>query len=1000
MQYRVAVFFIASLFVVQATPVSGATSPPAELYSGLHWRSVGPARGGRVIAATGVPGNATTFYFGSVGGGVWKTTDAGVVWTPIFDGQPVASIGAIAVAPSDPNVLYVGTGEADMREDIIHGNGMYKSVDAGAHWTHIGLEDTRQIGHIVVDPQNPNRVFVAALGHAYASNEERGVFRSEDGGATWTKVLYKNADTGAIDLAMDPGNSDVLYASLWQTRRPPWTTYPPSNGPGSGLYKTTDGGTTWTQLHGGLPTEGLGHIGIGIARSNSQRVYAIVDAQKGGLYRSDDGGGTWKLADGENRIWGRGWYFEKVAVDPKDSDTVYVSNTALYRSTNGGADFAAIKGAPGGDDYQGVWIDPTDGSRMILASDQGAVISVNRAQTWSSWYNQPTGEFYHVITDNQFPYWIYGAQQDSGAIGVQSRSNYRGISFRNYKPIAAGGESGYIVTDPDDARILYGAATDAFDQVTGQDRNISPLLAHPGVYRTAWTLPVVLSKRKPHHLYFGTQVLFASTDHGKQWKIISPDLSRPHPGIPATLDPVTAKDNSQGPRPGVIFAVAPSPKVDGMIWAGTDDGKIWLTRDDGHHWGDVTPPALGAWSKVGMIAASAHSALVAYAAVERHRLDDDRPYIYRTQDAGRTWQPIVSGIPSGSFVNAVREDPLQRGLLYAGTEHGVYVSFNDGAFWQPLKLNLPDASIRDLDARTDDLVIASHGRGFWVLDSIAPLREIAAGTIAGTHLFTPVVALRLRPGDDQGTPLPLETAQGENPPNGAMIDYYIAQTASPAILQIFDRAGHLVRRYSSAQTSKPIDPKSLDIAPIWAPAPPMPSAQAGMHRFLWDLHYGGSDGSGTGPLAPPGTYTVRLTANGVTRSQSLKLRKDPRVAATDAAFGQQFALAQQVQVLSAQASAAYHDVDKTRKSVKDKGTLRLLDAIAGGPAQNAPGDFNGQESNLYSLHHIGDILDQLQGQIEGADAAPTPDMVRALTSYRKALARTLSRWEALKKTLR
>ncbi|GAC1388246.1 MAG: hypothetical protein NVSMB31_01920 [Vulcanimicrobiaceae bacterium] len=1000
MQYIAAAFFIACLSLLPGAPVCAGTSPSPELYAGMHWRSVGPARGGRVIAATGVPGNATTFYFGSVGGGVWKSTDAGAVWTPIFDSQPVASIGAIAVAPSDPNILYVGSGEADMREDIIHGNGMYKSVDAGAHWTHIGLDDTRQIGHIVVDPQNPNRVFVAALGHAYAPNEERGVFRTEDGGATWAKVLYKNADTGAIDLAMDPSNHNVLYASLWQTRRPPWTTYPPSNGPGSGLYKSTDGGNTWAQLHGGLPTAGLGHIGIAVARSNTQRVYAIVDAQKGGLYRSDDAGATWKLADGEHRIWGRGWYFEKVAVDPKEPDLVYVSNTALYRSTNGGADFTAIKGAPGGDDYQGVWIDPTDGSRMILASDQGAVISLNRAQTWSSWYNQPTGEFYHVITDNQFPYWIYGAQQDSGAIAVQSRSNYRGISFRNYKPIQAGGESGYIATDPDDARMLYGAAVDAFDQVTGQDRDISPLLAHPGVYRTAWTLPVVISKQKPHQLYFATQVLFRSANRGKQWNIISPDLTRPHPGIPATLDPITAQDNSQGARPGVIFAVAPSPRVASIIWAGTDDGKIWLTRDDAKHWSDVTPPVLGPWSKVGMIAASAHSADVAYAAVERHRLDDDRPYIYRTRDAGRTWQSIVTGIPARNFVNAVREDPLQPGLLYAGTEHGVYVSFNDGALWQPLQLNLPDTSIRDLDVRTDDLVIATHGRGFWILDTIAPLREIAAGAVAAPHLFTPVVALRLHAGDDQGTPLPLETAQGENPPNGAMIDYYLAQTASPAILQIFDRAGHLVRRYSSTDKSKAPDPKSLDIAPIWAPAPPVFPGGAGMHRYVWDMHYAGSDGTGSGPLAPPGTYIVRLTANGTTRSRALVLHKDPRVRASDADLMQQFALAQHVQTLSAQASDAYRDADKARKRIKDKATLRALDAIAGGPAQNAPGDFNGQETNVSSLHHIAAVLDQLAGQIEAADAAPTSGMRKTFTLYQTELARTRARWEAFKKTLR
>ena len=453
-RFVLGLFLIAFAWTGAAVP-SAASTVSAPMYGGLHWRLVGPFRGGRAVAVTGVPGNATTFYFGSVGGGVWKTTDAGQVWKPVFDSQPVASIGAIAVAPSDPNVIYVGSGEADMRDDIQHGNGMYKSVDAGAHWTRIGLEDTRQIGEIVVDPQNPNRVFVAALGHAYAANPERGVYRSDDGGATWNKVLFKNADTGAIDLAMDPSNHHVLYASLWQTRRPPWSVYPPSNGPGSGLYKSIDGGSSWHQLTTGLPSGILGHIGIAVSQSNPQRVYAIIDADKGGLYASDDGGATWKLRDADPRIWGRGWYFEKVSVDPKDAETVYVSNTCFYRSTNGGTDFTAIKGAPGGDDYQGVWIDPTDGSRMILGSDQGVVISVNGAQSWSSWYNQPTAEFYHVVTDNQFPYWIYGAQQDSGAISTPNRSNYRGIWTRDWRPINAGGESGYIAPDPDNAHPVW-----------------------------------------------------------------------------------------------------------------------------------------------------------------------------------------------------------------------------------------------------------------------------------------------------------------------------------------------------------------------------------------------------------------------------------------------------------------------------------------------------------------------------------------------------------------
>ena len=996
--------FVVSLFLFAFACTTTALCPAAaspqvrsQMYAGMHWRLAGPFRAGRTIAVTGVQGDPATFYFGSVGGGVWKSTDAGGTWKPIFDSQPVASIGAIAVAPSDPNVIYVGSGEADMRDNIQHGNGMYKSIDAGLHWTRIGLEDTRQIGKIVVDPQNPNRVFVAALGHAYAANPERGVYRSDDGGATWNKVLYKNADTGAIDLAMDPSNHDVIYASLWQTRRPPWSVYPPSNGPGSGLYKSIDGGTTWSQLSDGLPGGILGHIGVAVSQSNPQRVYAIIDADKGGLYASDDGGATWKLRDADKRIWGRGWYFEKVSVDPKNADTVYVSNTCFYRSTNGGADFTAIKGAPGGDDYQGVWIDPTNPARMILGSDQGAVVSLNGAQTWSSWYNQPTAQFYHIATDNQFPYWMYGAQQDSGAIGTPSRTNYRGIWTRDWRPISAGGESGYIAPDPDNARVLFGTTVEKFDQTTGQDRDISPELLHPGVYRHTWTLPVVFSKRAPHVLYYGSQVLFRSADKGKSWTIISPDLSRPHPRIPANLDPYTAKDNSAGPRPGVIYTIAPSPLRDGTIWTGTDDGKIWLTHDEGKHWRDVTPAGLSAWSKVSLIEASAHADGTAYAAVLRNRLDDDRPYIYRTRDDGRTWRNVVSGIPDGSFVHVVREDPQVPRLLYAGTEHGVFVSFNAGDSWQPLQLNLPNAGVRDISARNDDLAIATLGRSFWVLDNVAPLRELATKQIGAEYLFKPAVALRVQGDNDQGTPLPLETAQGENPKLGAMIDYYLQSDASgPVSLEIRDSKGALVRRYASTDKPHVIDPKTIDISPAWFPAPAVLPAILGMHRFLWDFHYAGKDNDGSGPLAPPGSYVVQLTANGKTTSQPLTLHKDPRVNASDADLRAQFALAQQVAALGEQAGSAYTTASKQLKAMKNPALAKQLAVIVGGPPVQARGDFGASESGVDSLHFIRGAFGELENQIESADAKPTPNMYSALKLYSDKLARAIARWKALK----
>ncbi|HEY3202866.1 MAG TPA: hypothetical protein VGL03_04300, partial [Thermoanaerobaculia bacterium] len=705
------------LLAASAGPLAAQPFDPS-LFAGLRWRSIGPFRGGRVLAVTGVPGEPNRFYFGAVGGGVWRSDNAGRTWEPVFDGQPIASIGAIAVAPSDPRILYVGSGEADMRSDISYGNGMYKSVDGGETWKSIGLEDTRQIGRILVDPRDPNLVFVAALGHAYGPNAERGVFRSKDGGRTWQPVLFQNADTGAIDLASDPRNSRTILAALWQTRRPPWNVYPPSNGPGSGLYRSTDGGDTWHPITGnGFPSEKLGRIGIAFAGGESRRIYAVVDAKEGGLYVSEDGGTSWKRASADRRIWERGWYFGAVTADPKDPNTIYVCDTAMYRSEDGGKTFEPIKGAPGGDDYHQLWIDPADPRRMIVASDQGAVVSLDGAKTWSSWYNQPTAQFYHVATDDRFPYWIYGAQQDSGAAATPSRTDYRGITLRDWRPIAAGGENGYIAPDPSDPNVLFGGTVGRFDLRTLQEKDVDPTLAYPGDYRSTWTLPLVISPRDPRAIYYSNQFLFKSTDAGQHWEKISPDLTHEDPGIPGNLDPATAEDTPvRGPRRGVIYAIALSPLRDGWLWCGTDDGLIWLSRDDGKNWENVTPRELTPWSKIGVIEASHFDPETSYAAVDRHRLDDLLPHIYRTRDGGKTWTAIAQGIPAGSYVNVVREDPARRGLLYAGTETGVFVSFDDGDHWQPLGANLPNCSVRDISVRQGDLVIATHGRSFWVLD--------------------------------------------------------------------------------------------------------------------------------------------------------------------------------------------------------------------------------------------------------------------------------------------
>src|SRR5262245_55289776 len=674
-----------------------AAAVDPSLYSGLHWRSIGPFRAGRVNGVTGVPGQPSVFYSGSVGGGVWKTTNAGRTWFPIFDSQPIASIGAIAVAPSNTNILYVGTGEADMRSQISFGNGMYKSVDAGRTWTHIGLEATRQIGKVIVHPSDPNIVFVAALGHVYGANPDRGVYQSRDGGSTWQQVLFKNNDLGAIDVAFDPADPQHLYASLWATRRPPWSVYPPSNGPGSGLYKSTDGGSTWQPLTAGLPTEGVGRIGVAVAPGNRNRVYAIVDAKDGGLYRSDDAGATWAKASADRRIWGRGWYFGKVIVDPKNPDLLYISNTGVYRSRDGGRTFGEpFKGSPGGDDYHQLWIYPDDGNRMILGGDQGAIISVDGLQdhpTWSSWLNQPIAELYHVAPDYNFPYWVTAAQQDSGAVRVRSRGKFANITMRDWEPLCAGGEAGYTAPDPLNPSISFGGTVERCNVETGERKNVTPEVNLPAPARHTWTNPLVFSVADPHALYFGNQFVFKTVDGGDHWTRISDDLTRPNPIDPPNLDAATAGDfdKARG-KGGVVYTIAPSPLRAPLIWIGTDDGLIKMTQDDGKNWQDVTPKELTPWSKVAMIEASRFDANEAYAAIDRHRLTDNEPYVYRTKDGGKSWQKITRGLPAGVYVQTVKEDPKRRGLLVTGTELGVFVSFNDGDEWQSLQLNLPATS--------------------------------------------------------------------------------------------------------------------------------------------------------------------------------------------------------------------------------------------------------------------------------------------------------------------
>ncbi|MEI6669047.1 MAG: glycoside hydrolase [Acidobacteriota bacterium] len=884
-------------------PVLAQQPASQQVIASLKWRLVGPFRGGRINAVSGVPGQPNIFFYGSVGGGVWKSGNAGRTWKPVFDREPAASIGAIAVAASASNVVYVGTGESDMRDSIGYGNGVYKSVDGGETWKHIGLDDTKQIARVAVDPRNANVVFVAALGHAYGPSPNRGIYRSLDGGTTWKNVLYQNDAVGAADVAIDPSNGKVVYAALWATRRPPWYVYGPSNGPGGGLFKSSDGGTTWRMLASGLPTEGIGRIGLAISPTNPRRIYAIVDAKDGGLYRSEDAGEKWVKVSGDTRIWSRGWYFEKVSVDPRNADTVYVSNTSLYKSTDGGKSWTPIKGAPGGDDYHQLWISPDDSKRMILASDQGAIVTVDGAETWSSWYNQSTAQLYHVAADNRFPYWISGAQQDSGAVAVPSRGPHAVISMHEWTGTCAGGESGYTAPDPLHPEMLYGGTVSRCNLTTGLTENVSPERGAPGgPFRHAWTQPLVFSASNPHKLYFANQYLYHTVNGGESWTRISPDLTRDDPGVPANLDAAAAADAPADKRRGVIYTIAPSPVRDYLVWVGTDDGFIHVTGDDGKTWRNVTPPSLTSWSKVTMMEASHTDELEAYASVERHQLQDDEPYIYRTRDGGKTWQSITRGLPPGVYVQTVKEDPVRRGLLFAGTERGVFVSLNDGDDWQSLQLNLPATSMRDLVVKDDDLIVATHGRGFWILDDIGPLRQLGDGVArADAYLFKPADTIIIPAPSEQGTPLPKDEPFAENPPFGAVLDYYLKAAATgPVTLEIVDAAGQVLRRFSSDDRATPRDPNTLNIPAHWAPTPEPLSAAAGAHRWVWDLRTvspgasagrgagrgagagtggggGGGGGRGGAPLAQPGTYTAKLTVDGKTYTQPLIVKPDPRL---------------------------------------------------------------------------------------------------------------------------
>ena len=888
----------------QATFPSGAVQGP-------RWRHIGPFRAGRTKSAVGVPSQPNVFYMAATNGGVWKTNDAGRTWNPIFDDQNTGSVGAVEVAPSNPNILYVGSGEGLQRPDLSTGNGMYRSNDAGRTWAHLGLRDGQQIPRIAIDPTNPERLFVAVLGHPYGPNPERGIYRSVNGGQSFERVLFKDENTGGADVVLSPNDPNTVYAVLWEARQGPWENAAWS-GANSGLFKSTDGGATWTQLAGGLPTtaDGLGRLGIGISPSNPRRMYVTATAgAKSGLYRSDDAGATWTRTTTDTRIFGRGDDFAAVTVDPRDPNTLYSMNVVAWKSTDAGVTWTAFRGAPGGDDYQRLWINPLVPTTMLLVADQGAVITVNNGETWSSWYNQGTAQFYHVTADNAWPYRVCGGQQESGSACVNSRGNDGSITYRDWHPVGAS-EYSYVAPDPLNPDIVYGGTVSRFDRRTGQTQNVSPTIGRtrgaagggPDYFRGVRTMPILFSPINPRKLYYGTNVVWSTVNGGTTWKRLSDDLSRDTWTVPTSVGIYANSPGAKPTRRGVVYTIAPSYVDSNMVWAGTDDGLIHVTRNGGATWRNVTPPQIGAWWKVSIMDASHFSATTAYAAVNTLRLDDLRPHIYRTRDGGATWTEIVTGIATDAPINVVREDPKRRGLLYAGSETQVWFSLDDGDHWHSLRGNMPAISIRDLIIKDDDIAVGTHGRGFWILDNTTALRQWNATTAnAPATLFKPAVATRVRYSMYTDTPVPPDEPRAENPPDGAMIDYYLSRDAQRVTLDILNAGGRVVRTFASSDpTLAPTDAGNWPR--YWFRPAAAPSTKAGLQRFTWDLHYERSSTecslpiSGTpyntkcepeGPWVMPGVYTARLTVDGAVQSQAFSVRMDPRVKTPAAALKQQ-----------------------------------------------------------------------------------------------------------------
>ncbi len=1011
-----------------------AEAHAGEFDSILRWRNVGPYRGGRTRAICGVPSQPNVFYMAPVNGGVFKSIDYGRTWQPIFDDQPTASVGAVAVAPSNPNVIYVGSGEGLHRPDLSVGDGIYKSTDAGKTWTHLGLREGQQIAQLAVDPKNPDRVFVAVAGHPYGPNEERGIYRSLDSGKTFEKVLYRNENVGASDVQIDPSNPQVVYAALWESREGPWENGV-FNGDGGGIFKSTDGGKTWRQLTKGLPGN-IVQANLAIAPSAPKTLFAAVRTKTiAKLYRSDDSGETWTGTTDDPRpgLGIGGGDLPVVRFDPKNPQIVYSASIVCWKSTDGGKTWEGWRGAPGGDDYQNVWINPNNPDIILLGSDQGAIVTVNGGKSWSSWYNQPTAQLYHVSADNSFPYRLYGGQQESGSVGIKSRGDEGEITFRDWRPVAAE-EYGYVVADPLDPDIIIGGKLTRFDRRTGQAQNILPVPVQTDGFRMLRTEPVVFSPLDPHLLFFAGNTLWQTRDRGDHWEKISPDLSRPNYELPASIGKYKEDATKQAHRRGVIYTVAPSPLDANRIWCGTDDGLIHLSTDGGKTWTNVTPPNISAWQKISRIEAGHFDSNTAYAAVNTMRIDDLRPHIFATHDSGKTWTEIVNGIPAGQIVNAVREDPKRKDLLFAGTEKGVYVSFDDGASWESLRLNLPASSVRDLIIKNEDLVVATHGRGFWILDNITPLRQFnpvagvvdpgsksSAPTVSARssedQLFKPQTALRVRANLNPDTPLPPDEPAGENPPDGAVIDYLLSKDASgPVTIEIKDRNGQSVRKYSSTDAPVEPNPKRLRIPSYWIRPLQSVSTKAGMHRFLWDMHYTpvpdvepefpisatyrNTAPAATSPWVTPGNYTVTLTVDGKSFSQPLTVTMDPRVQASATDLQEQFDLSWKLYQLRLRLAPigkkfdniAEHLTKLRAKAAERPGVTQKLEAFAQtlmkfGPPHPRPG----APPSLFVL----ESTTRLFNEIERSDAAPTAAVKAAVADLDKNIGPMMDAWRKL-----